>query len=435
MAHRSCHLGIRIKTARAIAAVALQLALVIPATAQTARPASPETSPDAQDDGERKWFVMDDRPSLRLGDALRLDLTSKIGLTVRTAPHEDPDAEMEQRRIGVDGRLFDVVEFQIERELGDDERPWRDVFVEFRKWRAIRVRGGRFKVPFGQERLTSISDLEFVHRSMPTEALTPGRDTGVELNGRVLARTVTYMAGVFRHDGDVSRGGTDAPGGRTVAARVVATPFAGASSRALQHVEVGVSTTGGDVPEGLNGLRARTSDRYEAVAPVYVFGTRLRFGADAAFTHGPMSIKGEFLQARDERKRQGLRDEDLPDVVARGWYVSAASFVLGRLKSNRTAPRTPLLGGGIGAIQLAARVESLQFGSHAPGVEALRNPRAANLLRNDIRALTVGVNWFPVRFVKLQGNVIREHVEDPERRPDPSRPWGTTGLFRVQFAL
>jgi phosphate-selective porin OprO and OprP len=435
MANRSCHPGATLQIRRAIGVAALQIALAVPAIAQTAGSPSQESSPESQADGERKWFVMDERPSLRFGDALRLDLTSKIGLTVRAAPDEDPDADMEQRRIGVDGRLFEVIDFQIERELGDDEQPWRDVFVELRKWRTMRVRSGRFKIPFGQERLTSISDLEFVHRSIPNEALTPGRDTGLELNGRILARTVTYMAGVFHHDGDVSRGGTDAPGGRTVAARVVSTPFAGASSRALQRVEVGASMTRGDVPEGLNGLRARTSAQYEAVAPVYVFGTRLRFGADAAFTHGPLSVKGEFLQTRDERKRQGLRDEDLPDVVARGWYMSATSFVLGRLKSNGTAPRTPLLGGGIGAIQLAARVESLEFSSHAPGVEALRNPRAANLLPNDIRALTLGVNWFPVRFVKLQWNVIREHVQDPERRPDPSRSWGTTGLFRVQFAL
>lgn len=435
MANRSCHPGSTVKVARAFAVAALQIALAVPVTAQTARPASQDPSPDAQADGERKWFVMEDRPSLRLGDALRLDLTSKIGLTVRAAPNQDTDADMEQRRIGVDGRLFDVIEFQVERELGDDEQPWRDVFVELRKWRAMRVRGGRFKIPFGQERLTSISDLDFVHRSIATEALTPGRDTGVELNGRILARTVTYMAGVFQHDGDVSRGGTDAPGGRTVAARVVSTPFAGVSSRALQRIEVGMSMTAGDVPVGLNGLRARTSDQYEAVAPVYVSGTRLRFGADAAFANGPLSVKGEFLQARDERKRQGLRDEDLPDVVARGWYVTAASFVLGRLKSNGNAPRTPLMGGGLGAVQVAARVESLEFGSHAPGVEGLRNPRAANILPNDIRAVTLGVNWFPVRFVKLQWNVIREHVEDPERRPDPSRSRGTTGLFRVQFAL
>ena len=101
-----------------------------------------------------------------------------------------------------------------------------DVFAELRKWRAMRVRGGCFKVPFGRERLTSISDLDFARRSIATEALTPGRDTGIELNGRILGRALNYQTGVFQHDGDVSRGGTDAPAGRTVAARVVSTPFA-----------------------------------------------------------------------------------------------------------------------------------------------------------------------------------------------------------------
>jgi phosphate-selective porin OprO and OprP len=420
---------------RAIVAAALQIALAVPAAAQSARPVPQESSSDAPADEGHKWFVMEDRPSLRLGDSLRVDLTSKVDLIIRSAPDVDTDAHMEQRRIGVDGRLFEVIGFQVEREIGDDVQPWRDVFVELRKWRAMRVRAGRFKVPFGQERLTSVSDLDFVHRSMATQALTPGRDTGVELNGRIRARTLTYQAGVFHHDGDVSRGGTDAPAGRTVAARVVGTPFAWASSRAVQRVEVGVSMATGDVPEGLNGLRARTSNEYEAVAPVYVFGTRVRFAADAAFAQGPLSIKGEFLQARDRRTRQGLGDEDLPDVVAHGWYVNAASFVLGRLKSNGTAPRTPLWGGGIGAIQLAARIESLAFRSTTPGEEPLPTPRAPTIRPNDIHALTLGVNWFPVRFIKLQGNVIREHVQDPERRPDAARPWGTTGVFRVQFAL
>ena len=115
--------------------------------------------------------------------------------------------------------------------------------------------------------------------------------------------------------------------------------------------------------------------------------------------------------------------------------MSATSFVVGRLKSNGTAPRTPLGAGGIGAIQVAARIESLAFGSRAPGVDPVPTPRAPNIRPNDIHAVTLGVNWFPVRFIKLQGNIIREHVQDPERRPDPARPWGTTGLFRVQFAL
>jgi len=435
MSHGSPSPGAAAQMLCAIVTVALQVAAAVPAAAQGARQIPEEASPEAQGDAGGKWFVMEDRPSLRLGDMLRLDLTSKLDLTVRAGRDVDSDAQMEQRRIGVEGRLFDVIGFQIEREVGDDERPWRDLFVEWRQWRALRVRAGRFKVPFGLERLTSVSDLDFAHRSIATEALTPGRDTGVELNGRILSRAVTYRAGVFQHDGDVSRGGTDAPAGRTAAARIVGTPFAWASSPAIQRVELGVSMTAGDVPQGLNGLRARTSNEFEAVAPVYVAGTRVRLAADAAFAQGPLSIKGEFLQARDQRKHQGLRDEDLADVVARGWYVSAASFVLGRLRSNGTTPRTPLWGGGIGALQLAARVESLAFGSHAPGVEALRNPRAPNIRPNDIHAVTLGVNWFPMRFIKLQWNVIREHVQDPDRRPDPARPWSTTGVFRVQFAL
>ena len=420
---------------RAIVFAALQIAVAVPTAAQTAPPAPEDSTPNAQTDAGRKWFVMEDRPSLRLGDTLRVDLTSKVDLTVHDAPDMDADARMDQRRIGVDGRLFDVIGFQVEREIGDEDRPWRDVFAELRKWRAMRVRGGRFKVPFGRERLTSISDLEFARRSIATEALTPGRDTGIELNGRILGRALTYQTGVFQHDGDVSRGGTDAPAGRTVAGRVVSTPFAWASSRVLQRVEVGLSMATGDVPQGLNGLRARTSNDSEAIAPVYVAGTRVRLAVDAALTQGPVSIKGEFLQARDERNHQGLRDEDLSDIVGRGWYVSATSFVVGRLKSNGTAPRTPLWGGGIGAIQLAARIEGLGFDNTAPGEEPLPSPRAPTIRPNDIHALTLGVNWFPVRFIKVQGNVIREHVQDPERRPDPARPWGTTGVFRVQFAL
>ena len=32
-------------------------------------------------------------------------------------------------------------------------------------------------------------------------------------------------------------------------------------------------------------------------------------------------------------------------------------------------------------------------------------------------------------------DVIREHLQDPERRPNPARPWSTGTVFRVQFAI
>lgn len=416
----------------ALFAMALLLA---PATlrAQPAEAGQPGTDGDAS---ERGWDLRANPPSIRFGDLLRLDLTSKVDLVLRDSPDVDVDGvAIDRRRIGVDGRLFGAIAFQIERDLGDNEQPWRDVFVEVRTPWALRVRGGRFKIPFGQERLTSIGDIDFVQRSLPTESLTPARDTGIQIEGRSRGRGWVAQAGVFAHDGDVARGGTDSAAGRTVAGRLVGTPLWWAGPRTLRRLEMGVAATVGDVPEGLNGLRARTSGGFEAMAPVYVRGRRVRIGAEARFTQGPMSVSGEFLQSRDERAGQGIGDTGLPDMVGRGWYVSATSFAVGRLASGGTGPLKPLGRGGIGTIQLAARIDALGFRSDASSEPAFRNPRAAHVLPNDVRNLTLGVNWFPVRYVKVQWNVVREHLQDPERRPDPARAWITSQVVRVLFSL
>lgn len=402
----------------------------VQASSQTEQAAAPESPP--------KWrCVLDDRPSLRLGDVFRIDLSARVDAAVRDSPDVDLKRgafAFEHGRLGFQGRVFGIVAFEVERELRDDEQPWRDVFVELRNWRAARIRGGRFKIPFGRERMTSITDLDFVYRSLATEALTPGRDSGVELYGRPLD-WLTYRAGVFNHDGDTSRAGTDAPADTTFVAGVTLTPLGRSSRRALRALEVGTAATVGDVPAGLNGLSARTIGGYEALPPLFVSGRRVRVAADARWSVGPIAVAGEVLLARDQRLQQGLLDDDLPDVLGRGWFASGTWVVLGALTSGASRPRRGLEQGGVGAIQLAGRIEFLGFSSPGAIDEPLRNPRAASVLGNDIRGETVGVNWYPIRFVKLQFNLIRERVEDPERRPDPVRASVFTRVFRVQFAM
>jgi hypothetical protein len=48
--------------------------------------------------------------------------------------------------------------------------------------------------------------------------------------------------------------------------------------------------------------------------------------------------------------------------------------------------------------------------------------------------LTLGVNWTLNRFVKLQVNGIREHVEDPERNPVSNGAFWSR-VLRLQFVL
>lgn len=417
-----------------VAAIVLgACALFVPhASAQTtAAPAAPVASAASD---ERTGFVMDERPSLRFGRAVRLDLTSQFDFEWRGIDDADGDAAFGRRRIGVDGRLFDRVVFEVAREFSDDEQPWRDAFVEYRAHRGFRVRGGRFKIPFGAERLTPVADLDFAQRTALTSALTPGRDTGLQVSGRLFGRGLGYAAGLFRHDGDVSRQSTEAPGGATIAGRLTTAPLAWTGSKTLRQIELGVAATHGDVPEGLNGWRVRTGNGFEAFAPMYVAGARRRVAVDAAFDKGPVAVRGEWLRVQDERRGQALSGDDLPALVATGWHAGGTWFAVGRIRDNG-APRRALFDGGIGAVQFALRAERVGVRSDAAWDDPFRNPRAAHVMPNDLRAWTAGVNWYPVRFVKLQLNVVREHLGDAERRPDPSRAWTTTRVFRVQFAL
>src|SRR5687767_9910504 len=85
---------------------------------------------------ERDWnFRWNNRPSVRYGDLLRIDVRARVVSDMRRpdAALTDNDTsrfDIARRRIGVEGEIADVADFQIERELAD-RRPWRDVYVNF----------------------------------------------------------------------------------------------------------------------------------------------------------------------------------------------------------------------------------------------------------------------------------------------------------------
>jgi len=72
----------------------------------------------------------------------------------------------------------------------------------------------------------------------------------------------------------------------------------------------------------------------------------------------------------------------------------------------------------------------------AGGTDApFRNSRSETIFPTGDRALTLGVNWTLNRFVKIQVNGIREHVEDPERNPVPGGAAFWSRVIRFQFVL
>ncbi len=388
------------------------------------------------------------RPSFRAGDWLRIDFRTKIQLDFRrfrpALSTSHPVVDARRVRVGAEGVLWRDFEFELEFDLEPTDHQVRDASVNYRRFRASQVRAGKFRVPFGRDQLTDPMDLDFVYRSRIGSTLAPGRDIGVMAHGDLREGSLRYSAGVFRHDGEVAEiqdltqeRDYLSTGGRTLAARLTAAPFAMLRApRLLDRLEFGVAATRGEVPEGIHSLRGRSISGDTFFPRMYSAGTRTRKGAELVWRLGSLALQGEYMVVREERLRQSLQGTDLPALRASGWYVSATHPVIGR----RPGPGAGFFGSFVpglrlGMVEAAARYDEIRFGGEAGAGAPSRSPRAVNVAANRDRAWTLGLNWFATRYTKLQANAIHETLLDPARTPiaGVSRYWTLAGRFQFGF--
>ncbi len=396
-------------------------------------------------------LVMHDRPSLRLGKLVRVDMRAKLQTDFRKLPAELKTGQdvfdLSRLRIGVEGDFLKHFEYQVEREFRESfgarvsKYPWRDVYLNFKYFDNFQLQAGKFKIPFGMEELTSVANLDFVSRSRVADDLAPARDLGVLLHGRFFHRGLSYEAGAFQNDGEnsdghISEADRKERGGRTLALRLSGAPLRPLPLPAqLGRIEVGAAIASSNVPEGLNSLRGHIYSGESFFPRIYVQGRRLRIGTELSWSPGPFSIKGEFIHISEARDRQSIREADLPEKISRGWYVTGTWVITGEMKEGGVEPRRPFLSGGLGAIELAGRYEQLRFGSSEHIVLPSASPRAPNIMGNSDRAWTIGTNWYLNRYARIQANGIRETIEDLQRVPVLNHDRFWTGILRLQFSM
>ena len=426
---------------RSVVAAIVLLSAVVPANAQSSQD-GPRPGVERSDSQEqsRVAFSFEKNPSFRIGSNFRFDVHFKSQADWRDFPEQTADSDdvfdVPRARIVVDGRATRYVEYQVERDMRDASRPWRDVFANVRPVRAFELQVGRFKVPFGLEQTTGIMDLNFAYRALASSYLAPGRDIGAMAHGRMLRNVLRYEAGVFREGGDNARvvDQIGSGGQRTTAVRIVTRPWTATRVSSLRNLEVGAAFTAGRVPEGLNSLRAETVPGDRLAERIYVNGQRRRLGAELQWRPGSASVQGEVIRVSEERRGQGIDNENLPDAVQRGWYVAGTWLITGEEKKGKIEPARPLLQGGLGAVEIAGRVEAITFGSRFTSEPAAPGPRAPRILEKRDAVWTVGMNWYLNEFLRVQANLIREQREEGGIvLPTFGRTWSRT--LRVQFQL
>jgi phosphate-selective porin OprO and OprP len=428
---------------RALLLTSLLMLIAVPAAAQN----KPK---------DRRGFVWDDRPTIVFGEDINVEVKGRTLLEWRKFDPEigEDTFHLRTARVGLKGKLTKHFDWEIEREITQEINDslektivfgdWKDVFLEWNTFDAATIRGGRFKMPFGMEQTTGVSDLDFAYRALGSTQIAPGRDRGVMAAGD-LGR-FNYEIGVFDDDGDNAesnepqfvREGEDLEGvGPAVAVRLIGDVLRVLPVGRLRSANVGIAYTNSTVPEGLNSLRGESVWGTHFFERVYVKGRRQRYGAQFEWSPGPTSVKAEWMQSREDRKEQSNRDQDLSTFIADAWYITGTWFITGEDKDNNVRVKSPLLEGGPGAIELAARFERLGFRSAATTGLAFTNPRNDNQVPNSDTVLTFGVNWTTSKWTRVIFNVIHEDFEDQSRTPLPNTATTSfwSGLVRLNVVF
>jgi hypothetical protein len=339
--------------------------------------------------------------------------TAFVQLDVRGFPgwHLDPDDtrlrrdtfEVRRVRAGVDGTWREL-RFELSVDPAEwNEPPIQDAWVEWRPSRAVRLRGGQFKLPGGREYGTSSRRLGFLERSPLSESLAAGRDTGTQADLR-MGRNWHAKAGVFLGDGR----GRQHRGGATVASRVQWRPWTSLEIAGYGTVGHVAERSDADDPSGLNG---RATSSYRFFNRVYVQGQRRRLGGDVEWRRRNWRATAELLRVDDQRLGQGADFSDLPPL--RGLGVTTA------LRWQR---RGPMAG---------VRYDRITFddtGAATPSASV--RPRAADVRPRGSDAVTISAGWRLSRWLHMIGESAVERYFEPRSAPTPERqaPYVSLGL-------
>jgi phosphate-selective porin len=203
---------------------------------------------------------------------------NQIGLT----------SSINRARLAASGSVIEAVTWRLQGEFrtgsvgtGRASVSLQDAYIRYapKSWA---LQAGQFKTPFTREFITSLADLETADRSTVVDSLAPKRDIG--LMGEYTYRKASFWAGFFNGEGQNLT--TNADSSLLGVAR--------AAVRVLPALSLAI-----------NGAR--------------YFGDSTRYGVDAAYEAGQLTLKGEYIgQARDAVSG--------PDDW--GWYGLGAFFVV-----------------------------------------------------------------------------------------------------------
>jgi phosphate-selective porin OprO and OprP len=330
----------------------------------------------------------------------------------------------------VEGTFANIFDFRFNPDFAGGKTVIQDAFVAARFNPLFVVTAGKFKEPFGLERLQLSPNNRFIELGLPSD-LVPNRDLGLQVSGTYVYSTGTLLYQIGWFNGVNDGVSTDANATPDVdnnddkdwAARLFAQPFSKSDWAGLRGLGAGIAVSyvnqvGSPTNTLLPSYKTETqrnffsydgartaSDTTPVAAATYADGRRVRFSPQAYYYYKSFGLLSEYVsESQDVARTIGTGAAAFTrraTVKPESWQVAATFLVTGDDASFGTVkPNRPFAIGqpGWGALEFAARVSELRLdaatftnvsGDH---VDSWFADPSANA--NKALAWTAGVNWY-----------------------------------------
>jgi phosphate-selective porin OprO/OprP len=304
----------------------------------------------------------------------------------------------------VEGTVGGWADFRIMPDFANSTLVLQDAYTNLRPFGPeAQLQIGKFKSPFGLERLQSATALTFIERGLPTN-LVPNRDLGYQIWGDVGGGLLTYQAALMNGVTDGGSGEVDTNDGKDVVARLFAHPFVNTTVEPLQGLGVGVAASWGRQDGTPSGYRTSGQQTFFSWATgTSLDDDRFRISPQGYWYWGPFGLLGEYVFSGNEVTRTAGGRRITTDADMDAWQLAASYVVTGENASYRgVTPRAPFdpSQGGFGAFEVAARYGELDVDDDVFDLGFANEATSAK----EAQAAALGVNWYMNRWLKFAVN-------------------------------
>src|SRR5437762_1233309 len=252
---------------------------------------------------------------------------------------------LRRARINLTGDFAENFDFKVEGEFENSDGissnrtdfSGTDIFVNWHQFAEANVKVGQWKAPFGLEQITPDPSLIIIERSLPTGAITPERQIGVQLWGKPFTNIwpaqkdlLTYYAGIFNGNGrNVSVNDNN---NFMYVGRLELMPFKGKIFGQDSSLKLGADVLNSRDDKGTNISQTLNLlvNADGSLSPFVLPGAdeRTAWGVDAALKLGRFDVIGEYLQEKVNGRTVAGMAPMFADFTTNGYYITAAYFLI-----------------------------------------------------------------------------------------------------------